>query len=60
MITAIAAGLVTVTLRSSYETEDAVNVEPIDVRDLIGKEHVVPAKRRPDWVEIRGSERTYD
>ncbi|MFC1850805.1 Flp pilus assembly protein CpaB [candidate division CSSED10-310 bacterium] len=60
VITAVAAGLVYAALRSRYETEEEVIVEPIDVRDLIGKENVVPAKRRPDWIEIRGSERTFD
>lgn len=60
VITAVASGLVTVTLRSRYETEEAVPVDPLDIRDIIGKDKIVPAKRRPDWVEIRGSERTFD
>lgn len=60
VITAVASGLVTCTLRSRYETEETVEVEGMDIRNIIGKDNVVPAKRRPDWIEIRGSERSFD
>jgi pilus assembly protein CpaB len=60
IITAVSSGLVTVTLRSRYETEEEIAVPPYDIRDIIGQENVVPAKRRPDWIEIRGSERTFE